>query len=131
MTIAYWCIFISALLPYVCAGLAKGSSFGRSVKNGGYDNRNPRAWLAKQTGYKARANAAQLNSFEALPFFMVAVILAHQLHALQSRIDFLAVSFVVIRIIYIALYLLDWALLRTIVWIVGMGLTITLFFLGI
>ena len=66
-----------AVLPIVCAGIAKYGMFSKSHRDGGYDNNNPRAWLAKQTDWRARANAAQTNTFEALPFFFAAVIIAH------------------------------------------------------
>ena len=81
LTIAYWCVLVAALLPIVCAGMAKWGAMGRSARDGGYDNDNPRAWLAQQTAWRARANAAQANSFEALPFFIGAVLIAHQLGA--------------------------------------------------
>src|SRR5674476_1350616 len=93
-TVAYWCVLIAALLPFVCATLAKSPGFGKSRKQGGYDNNDPRGWLARQTDWQARANAAQANSFEALPLFMGAVIIAHQLGAPQTRLDTLAVVFV-------------------------------------
>ena len=70
-TIAYWCILFAAILPIVCAGIAKYGMFNIHPKQGGYDNNNPRAWLAKQSDWRARANAAQANTFEALPFFFV------------------------------------------------------------
>ena len=57
MTIAYACILLMGLLPYVAAGIAK-KGFDD------YDNAMPRQWLAKQTGFRARANAAQANLFE-------------------------------------------------------------------
>jgi len=56
------------------------------------------------TDRNARANSAQANSFEALPFFIGAVIIAHQLGAPQTRLDILAVLFVTLRIIYIAMW---------------------------
>ncbi|RYF52589.1 MAG: hypothetical protein EOO29_57805 [Comamonadaceae bacterium] len=77
-TAAYWCVLIAALLPVVCAVLAKRGSFRLS------DNGDPRSWLARQTGWRGRANAAQANSFEALPFFIGAVVIAHQLGAPQT-----------------------------------------------
>src|SRR5256885_12572956 len=64
----------------------------------GFDNHEPRAWLAQQTGYQARANAAQANSFECLPFFIGALLVAWQLGAPSARVDGLAVAFVVLRI---------------------------------
>ena len=103
-TVAYWAVLMAALLPIVCAGLAKSGMFGKPRRDGGYDNENPRAWLARQKDWRARANAAQANSFEALPFFMAAVIIAHQLGAQQGRLDILAFLFVVLRILYIMMY---------------------------
>ena len=78
-TVAYWCVFVAVLLPLACSLIAKRAGFGKKRSQGGYDNHEPRAWLARQSGAAARANAAQANSFEALPFFMGAVIIAHQL----------------------------------------------------
>ena len=84
-TVAYWCVLIAALLPFACAWLAKSGGLGKPRKQGGFDNNDPRGWLARQTDWQARANAAQANSFEALPFFIGAVIIAHQLGAPQTR----------------------------------------------
>ena len=92
-TVAYWCVLIAALLPFVCATLAKSRRFRQAASSeGGYDNDDPRGWLARQTDWHARANAAQANSFEALPLFIGAVIIAHQLGAPQTRLDILAVA---------------------------------------
>ena len=89
-TVAYWCVLIAALLPLACSWLAKFQDMRKPRSQGGYDNADPRAWLARQQGWKARANAAQANTFEALPFFFAAVIIAHQLGAPQTRLDILA-----------------------------------------
>ena len=129
-TIAYGCILVAALLPVVCAGMAKRSGIGKSRKQGGYDNHNPRAWLARQDERSARANAAQVNSFEALPFFIGAVIIAHQLGAQQAWLDGLAASFIGLRVAYIALYVADRAGARSIVWALALLLNIIIFFLG-
>jgi len=115
-TVAYWCVLVAVLLPLACAYLAKSQDFRRSRKQGGYDNDDPRAWLARQQGWKARANAAQANSFEALPFFIGAVIIAHQLGAPQTRLDILAVLFVTLRIIYIAMYVGGMSTARSAIW---------------
>ena len=45
-TVAYWCVFVAALLPLLCSVLAKRGSFGKKRSQGGYDNHDPRAWLA-------------------------------------------------------------------------------------
>jgi uncharacterized MAPEG superfamily protein len=129
-SIAYVCVLIAALLPMVCAIIAKWGSFNRPRREGGYDNHNPRDWLARQTDWRARANAAQANSFEALPFFIGAVIIAHQLHAPQTRIDVLAFLFIVTRMFYILMYIADKATFRSIAWVVGLFLNIAVLFAG-
>lgn len=116
-TIAYWCVLVAAILPVVCAGIAKSGMFRISPKKGGYDNNDPRAWLARQTDWRARANAAQANTFEALPFFFAAVIIAHQLQARQAVVDILAFMFVVLRIAYIMMYVANMAKTRSAIWV--------------
>ena len=115
-TVAYWCVLLAALLPYACAYLAKSGGFGKPRAQGGYDNQDPRGWLARQTDWRARANAAQANTFEALPFFFAAVLIAHQLKAPQTQLDILAVLFVTLRIIYVAMYVAGLATMRSAIW---------------
>lgn len=115
-TIAYWCVLVAALLPYGCAWLAKFSAFGKPRSQGGFDNHDPRAWLAGLTDWRARANAAQANTFESLPFFIGAVVIAHQLRAPQTLVDILAVLFVTLRIIFVAMYVADLPTIRSAVW---------------
>lgn len=129
-TVAFWCILVAALLPIVCAGLAKSGQMGRSRKDGGYDNADPRAWLAKQTDWRARANAAQANSFEALPLFIGAVIIAHMMGAYQTRLDILAFLFVVLRMMYIMMYVSGMATLRSVVWGAAFLVNIAILFSG-
>jgi uncharacterized MAPEG superfamily protein len=129
-TLAHWCVLIAALLPIVCAGIAKFGMMGKPRKEGGFDNHNPRAWLAQQTDWRARANAAQQNSFEVLPFFIGAVIIAHQLGAHQARLDVLAFLFVFLRLIYIMAYVSDMAAARSVVWALALLVNIAIFFLG-
>ena len=129
-TIAYWCVFIAALLPYACAWLAKSPGFGKRRRDGGFDNADPRAWLAKQEGWQARADAAQANTFEALPFFIGAVIIAHQLGAPQTQLDILALVFVTLRVIYVAMYVAGLATVRSVIWTVALLVNIGILFLG-
>ncbi|RQO56335.1 hypothetical protein DBR47_17545 [Paucibacter sp. KBW04] len=128
MTIAYYSIIVACLLPIVCAGLAKSRGFGRSRREGGYDNHDPRAWLAQQSGWQARANAAQANSFEALPLFIAGVLVAHQLKAPQATVDALALGFLAARAVYIWLYVADKPSLRSLVWFIALGCSVALFF---
>jgi uncharacterized MAPEG superfamily protein len=121
MTIAYWCILFMGLFPIVAAGIAKKGFEG-------YDNGMPRQWLAQQTGFRARANAAQANLFESLPLFFAAVIIASNSNAPQGRIDLLAIGFVLTRIAYLICYLANWPTTRSIVWLIGLACVVTIFF---
>jgi len=122
MTTALWCVLVAGLLPYAATLTAKG---GARI-----DNRNPRAWLAGQTGWRARAHAAQLNGFEAFPLFAAAVLVAQQLHAPQPRVDVLAVVFVAARVAYFASYVANLHVLRSIVWFVGITSAVAIFLAG-
>lgn len=123
MTIAYWCVLIAALLPYVLTGYAKGSARG-------YDNRAPRDWQARLEGRAARAHWAHLNSFEAFPFFAAAVIIAHLAGGEQNVVDWLAMGFIAARIVYSVLYIAGIARLRSVVWALGFFATIALFIIA-
>ena len=116
------------MLPIVCAGIAKWGMMDIYRRDGGYDNHRPRAWLGTQSGWRARANAAQANSFEALPFFIGAVIIAHQMGSLQVRVDLLALVFVLLRSVYILLYLADQANARSVVWTLALVTNLSLLF---
>jgi len=121
MTIAYWCVLFMGLFPYVATGIAKKGFDG-------YDNGMPRQWLAKQTGFRARANAAQANLFESLPLFFAAVIIASIANAPQNRIDLLALGFVAARIAFLICYVANWPTIRSIVWTIGIACVVAMFF---
>ncbi|QWE08936.1 MAPEG family protein [Polynucleobacter ibericus] len=121
MTIAYACVLFMGLFPYVAAGIAKKGFQG-------YDNALPRQWLAQQTGFRARANAAQANLFESLPLFFAAVIIASIANAPQARIDLLALGFVAARIAYLICYVANWPTTRSIVWSIGIICVVSMFF---
>ena len=129
-TLAYWCVLVAALLPIVCAWLAKSGQFKVPRREGGYDNVQPREWLARQTDWRARANAAQANSFEALPFFIGAVIIAHQLGAVQMRVDALAFVYVVLRMLYIMMYVSGMGTVRSILWALAFATNIGILLVG-
>jgi uncharacterized MAPEG superfamily protein len=123
MTIAYFCIIIAIFIPLLCAGYAK---FSRK----GYNNSSPREYLEKLDGKARRANYAQMNSFEAFAPFATGVIVAHQLHAPQDLLNTLALSFITARILYVIFYIIDRPSARSLVWCLGLMITISLFFIG-
>jgi uncharacterized MAPEG superfamily protein len=120
IAIAYWCVFIAAVLPYIWVGFAK-------ARGDRYDNRQPRAWLARQADPRIqRATAAQLNAFEAFPAFAAGVVLADLAGVADERIALLAIVFVVARILHGAFYVADRALLRSLAWFVAIGCSLGL-----
>lgn len=123
MTIAAWMVLLAALLPYLTVGVAKAD---RS-----YDNRDPRAWLARQSGFRQRAHAAHLNHFEAFAPFAVAVLLAQQAEAPQRPIDLAAIAFIALRASYTIAYLRDAHLLRSLLWLLGAGTVLAIFLMPV
>jgi uncharacterized MAPEG superfamily protein len=128
--ISTWCLLTAAVMPIVCAGIAKWGAFSKPASEGGFDNKQPREWLARQEGWRLRANAAQANCFEALPFFIGALLWAQQIGVPQHRVDLLAASFIVLRCAYVALYVLDRAGLRSLAWIAALAVNVALLFSG-
>ena len=124
LTLAYWCVLIAAVLPYLSAYLAKAGAYGPR------DNAAPREWASRQSGWRSRANAAQANGFEGLPFFIGAVVIAHQLGAAQGRIDLLAGAYVVLRVVYVGLYVAGIGGLRSAVWALGFLANVAILFAG-
>lgn len=123
MTRANWCILIALLLPYAWVGVAKFIRGG----DGRYDNAAPRDYLGRVKGMAARANWAHLNAFEAFAPFAAAVLVAEKAGAHQDHVDALALAFIGARVLHGALYLADRAMLRSLVWSVGMACVIALF----
>jgi uncharacterized MAPEG superfamily protein len=120
MNKAFLCVLIAGLLPYLGTMAAKWG-FSR------FDNNNPREWLAQQTGFRARGNAAQANSFEAFPFFAAGVIIATLAQVDAARIDLYAMVFVAARVGFIVCYVADKASLRSLCWLVGLLSVVGLF----
>jgi uncharacterized MAPEG superfamily protein len=130
MTIAQICLLVACVLPLACTWLAKSKGLGKRRRDGGFDNHRPREWLAGLSGWQARANAAQANSWEALPVFAAGLFVAHQHQAAQATVDALAMGFIAARLGFIGLYLADLASLRSLVWTAGLAACIALFFVG-
>lgn len=125
MTIAYWCVLIAALLPYVWVVMAK-------VSKPGFNNHQPRIFLDTLDGWGQRANWAQVNSFEAFPAFAAAVIIASQIAVIeQGTLNALAALFIVCRVLYGVFYITDRATLRSLVWFVGVASWVSMLALSI
>jgi len=124
MTIAFWCVLIAAIIPYLFTVLAKSGP--------GFNNRYPREYLEEKVmGWRKRAYWAQLNGFEAFPPFLAGVVIAEMLHANQTSIDKLAIIFVVARILHGVCYIADKHTLRSLVWFIGFLCVIGLFVIAV
>ena len=119
MSWSYICVMIAGLMPLLFTGYAK-------FAGPGFDNRHPREFLARLDGARARAHAAQLNSFEAFPLFAAAVLMAHQAGVEVATIDRLAIIYVLLRLAYGVLYIADKATARSLVWAGATGIWIAL-----
>lgn len=120
MSIAYWCILIAAALPYVWIVIAKSSAPG-------YNNKDPRGWIAKQDNYRVRnAHAAHLNAFEAFAPFAAAVLMAQLTGVSPERISILAIAFIVFRVLHGVFYIASAPLARSLVWFGGLGCVVAL-----
>ncbi len=121
LAIAYWCVLVAALLPYIWVAIAKGSGER-------YDNRDPRGWAARQASPRVhRAFAAQLNAFEAFAPFAAGVILAQLAGVAADCIAWLAVLFVVFRVLHGVVYIAGWKhLIRSLVWAGGFACVVLL-----
>lgn len=130
MTIALWCLLAAGIIPQLFGMYAKASK--------GFDNNNPREFLAHQQGKKARAVAAMQNGYEGLPLFVAAVLIAHLVPLLnpahianQSMINLLALGYIAARIAFGFLYIAGLGTLRSLVWVVGMGCIVGLFVVSV
>jgi uncharacterized MAPEG superfamily protein len=118
-----WLFLVAALLPFVAAGCAKAGGKG-------FDNRQPRQWLAQQQGWRARANAAQANMFESLPFFFAATLFALHRNADTSGLAGLMTAWIVVRLVYLAVYIADRGTVRSLVWVGALALNIAIVFMA-
>ena len=125
LTLAYWCVLAAALLPYLSAYIGKAGGFDLR------DNQQPREWLARQGGWRARAMAAQANGFEGLALFIGAVLIAHQLGYDQARLDLYALAYVLLRVVYAGAYVAGLGTLRSAVWTLAFLVNIGIFFIGV
>ncbi|SCK30571.1 MAPEG family protein [Vogesella sp. LIG4] len=122
MHFAFWVVLIAAVLPLVWAMVAKSG--------GTFDNHAPRAYLAKLSGWRQRAQWAQQNAWEALTPFAAGVIIATLQQVPPERIDAAALTFLLARIAHGVLYIADQATLRSLAWTVGFGSVVYTFLLA-
>ncbi len=116
-----WLMLVSGLLPYVATGLAKGGDKS-------FDNNEPRSWMEKQSGWRKRANAAQTNLLEGLPFYFAAVLVALYQDVDPERLRNLMVLWILLRLVYIAAYIAGKGSIRSLLWAASLVVTVLILF---
>jgi uncharacterized MAPEG superfamily protein len=121
MTIAEWAIFGAVLIYLLTVAPVKVVTRPR------FDNSNPRDPSFYKPGVPARALGAHINGIETFPFFAAAILLAEFRMQPQHWIDLLAIAFLVVRLAFIAAYLGNWPITRTLLWNLGFAINTAIF----
>jgi uncharacterized MAPEG superfamily protein len=121
MTIAFWCVFVALLAPYILSVAARSQ-----VTRTDYVD-DPRAYSERLAGWHRRAHLAHLNAFEAVPAIVAAVLIAEFVHAPRIYVDALALAFIVFRVLHAVFYIADKPMLRSHAWRLGIICIIGLF----
>ena len=124
MKMIAWLMLAAAIVPFLSAILAR-----RAAGSSTTTTRVP-GWRGRKAG-GARANAAQSNAFEALPFFYAAVLFALHNQADATRVATLMACWLGLRLGYLAMYVAGWGALRSLVWATSIGFTIAILFTGV
>lgn len=130
LTTPLWCLAIVALLPYV---LSFAGGYFRMRQFGAIDNKHPRLQQARLEGIGARALASQQNAWEALGFFTAVLAVLHLANpeaARGSTAATLSLVFLATRVAHPVLYLANLDMLRSLVFLVGLGCGIWLLVLA-
>jgi uncharacterized MAPEG superfamily protein len=123
--VAYWCLLVLAVLPYLWIATAKARAGTR------YDNRDPRLWLARQQSpLTQRAHAAHLNGFEAFALIAAGLLMAQLAGVPAPTAATLMLVITLARIAHGISYIAGKAQVRSAVWFIGFGCTLALFALA-
>jgi uncharacterized MAPEG superfamily protein len=117
MTIAFWCVLVAAILPYVPLGLASRR----------LDPKAPRKGVANLEGVAARAYGAHMNAFEAFAPFAAAVIISRVVEGPSSTVDVIALVFIAARLAHMGFYLANLQPPRSAAFFVGLIAVIAIF----
>lgn len=128
MNIIIVSLIILSVLPLVCAWTA---GYYRQKQLGRVDNKEPRLQSLQLTGAGARAVAAQSNTWEALGVYSAAILATFISGVDLQNIFTPVVVFVALRIAYIPAYIADMDKLRSLIFLVGFGICMYLFYLSL
>lgn len=115
---------VASLLPMLWMYIAKWLA-GFQLHN----NQAPRDFMMQATGAAARARAAEQNSYETLPLFLAAAVLALVYFVPLSVVSVLVWLYVLLRVLYGLAYIANWAFFRSAVWALGLACPLLLMYL--
>jgi uncharacterized MAPEG superfamily protein len=127
MTFPLWSLLIASLFPIVTAWVC---GYFRNKQFGVVDNKHPRDQYARLTGAGARAVAAQQNAWEALAIYAPAVLVTHFLGVTGENVTIACAVFIVARALYLVAYLANKDILRSLLFIIGLGASISLYIMA-
>lgn len=123
MTIELWCLFAAALLHLITKMPVIKA---QNSMPGGYDNHFPREQQANLEGWGKRAKAAHENQMESFPLFAAGILVVTVTGVTSTAVTWLAIVFVIARILFMILYIKDVPTLRSSVWGIGHLATLAL-----
>lgn len=121
MTLIASLLLLAAVLPWLASIFAKAGGKG-------FNNADPRIWLAQQEGWRARAIAVQDNLFEGLPFFFAAVLFALYNDVALDYLSRLMMAWLAARLAFFWFYISGRGTLRSLVWGLALALNIIILF---
>ncbi len=97
----------------------------------GYDMSAPRLMFEKFPPYAKRATWAHQNSFEALIIYAPAALMAYVTGVESMVAGYAAIAFLIVRFLYSLCYILDFALIRPLMFVLGLTCSGILFALSL
>lgn len=113
-------VTIAAAIPFALTSFTKSSGF--SLK----DNHETRVWQEKLQGRRQRAYWAHQNTFETLPIFIGAAILAYLGSPHSPLFLYALYAYPACRVVYSVAFIADLASLRSLVWMASMASIVVL-----
>ena len=124
MSTLLWTVALACVVPYVAS---TAQTAGKVKEHGNYDNAAPREQTARLVGFGKRAAWAQANTWESLTIFVAAALTCHMVGADSPAAGGLGVTWLVLRLGYIAAYIADIAPIRSLLWLASLLCSAALF----
>ncbi len=127
MKVAIICLNILILLPISLTWI---TAYFRKSQLGIIDNNNPRAQYAQLKGVGERLVAAQANTWESIIFFMASILAVYVAGVDLKYIAIPCITFVICRVLFIAAYVANQGVLRSVIFVVGVICCLYMFYIA-